>query len=365
MSALAFEFDSEQQVFAERRFTLPEVLRPGEVLIRVTCCTICGSDLHTFCGRRSAPKSCVLGHEIIGTVENWCGHDPPNDFHGNRLSKGQRVTWAMAVGCGDCFFCERGISQKCESLFKYGHQSPSGMVPTGGLSEYCVLVPGTPIFQIPDSLSDEVASPANCATATVAAALRLVAESQAIQNSSVLIVGAGMLGLTAAAMLNDAGAKQIFLTDNLNERLQWGASFGATHCLQSGESERLFELIEAETTGRGVDIALDFAGALSAVETAVNSLRIGGYALLAGSVFPMQDFSISPETIVRKMLTIRGLHNYSVNDLDNAIKFLERAQTDYPFHDLVGETFPLELTPEAFECAHKQRPIRVAIKSPG
>ena len=79
----------------------------------------------------------------------------------------------------------------------------------------------------------------------------------------------------------------------------------------------------------------------------------------------MQDFSISPETIVRKMLTIRGLHNYSVNDLDNAIKFLERAQTDYPFHELVGETFPLELTLEAFECAHKQRPIRVAIKSPG
>ncbi len=363
MEGFAFEFNSRSQTFTRRNFTTPQQPKPGEVLIRVTCCTICGSDLHTFCGRRSAPANCVLGHEIIGTVEAWNGSTTPVDFEGRELSVSQRVTWVMAVGCGDCFFCHNNISQKCEQLFKYGHQSPSGDVPTGGLSQYCMLVPGTPIFRIPDSLSDEVASPANCATATVSAAIRLVKETHVIPGGSALIVGAGMLGLTAAAMLCDAGASQVLISDVDSNRLTVASSFGATHCIDSQDQDSFSSTLDSVTSGRGVDIALDFAGTLAAVETALKSVRVGGCVLLAGSVFPMKELCLSPEQMVREMLTIRGLHNYGVSDLDHALGFLERTHTRYPFHELVGLTFPLDQTPKAFERASNERPIRVAIKN--
>lgn len=360
MRGFAIEFDAQSQGFSRREFTVPQELSPGEVLVRVTCCTICGSDLHTFCGRRTAPRNCVLGHEIIGTIDAWKG-PTPEDVEGRKLSVGQRVTWAMAVGCGDCFFCNQQLSQKCERLFKYGHQSPTGEVPTGGLSQYCILVPGTPIFGVPESLSDFVACPANCATATVSAALRLISQTHTIEGSSVLVVGAGMLGLTAAAQLSVAGASQILVADPDLKRLELGRSFGATECIDSKDVNSLSTAIDLVTKGRGVDIALDFAGVLPAVETALNSVRVGGCVLLAGSVFPMDELRISPETVVRKMLTIRGLHNYGLTDLKQALKFLERNQTRFPFHNLVNAIFPLEQAEKAFEVGRDLRPIRVAI----
>ncbi len=363
MKGFAFEFDGGSKTFQRREFGVPEELKPGEVLIGVTCCTICGSDLHTYSGRRSAPSNCVLGHEIIGTVEAWGGDENPVDFEGNLLSVGQRVTWVMAVGCGDCFFCRNNLSQKCETLFKYGHQAPSGEVPTGGLSQFCVLVPGTPIFKVPDSLSDEVACPANCATATVSAALRLISETHPLDGCSVLILGAGMLGLTAAAQLCDAGASQILISDFDTNRLELARSFGANHCIDSGNAEAMASTIDSATQGRGVDIALDFAGAIAAIETALKSVRVGGNVLLAGSVLPMKKLGLSPEKIVRQMLTIRGLHNYGVSDLDRALKFLERTHTRFPFHELVSMSFPLDQTTDGFQAANNQRPIRVAIRN--
>ena len=364
MRGFAFKFDSQSQTFSRVEFTVPKELSPGEVLIRVTCCTICGSDLHTFCGRRTAPADCVLGHEIIGTIDAW-GGEPPRDVEGRELAAGQRVTWAMAVGCGDCFFCNNHLPQKCERLFKYGHQAPTGDVPTGGLSQYCMLAPGTPIFRIPDSLSDAVACPANCATATVSAALRLISETHTIQNCSALVVGAGILGLTAVAQLSVAGASQILLADPDSKRLDLGRSFGATKCIDSSDANSLSTAIDLETEERGVDIALDFAGVLPAVETALTSARVGGCVLLAGSVFPMDELSISPETIVRRMLTIRGLHNYGPADLKLALRFLERNQTRFPFHKLVTATFSLDQAQKAFEAGRDLRPIRVAVTQEG
>ena len=137
-----------------------------------------------------------------------------------RMSKAVSYRWGSvslgrwAVGCGDCFFLQpTTVVRSVNGFLKYGHQSPTGEVPTGGLSQYCILVPGTPIFGVPESLSDFVACPANCATATVSASLRLISQTHTIEGSSALVVGAGMLGLTAAAQLSVAGASQILVAD--------------------------------------------------------------------------------------------------------------------------------------------------------
>src|SRR5262245_2931038 len=94
----------------------------GEVLVRISCCTLCGSDLHTHAGRRSGPVPAVLGHEITGRIEAFGPDAPRTDITGAALAVGDRITWSLVVSCGDCFFCRGDLPQKCERLFKYGHE---------------------------------------------------------------------------------------------------------------------------------------------------------------------------------------------------------------------------------------------------
>ena len=348
-------FDPETQSFDVRQSEIPK-LAPGEILVRVSLCTICGSDLHSYSGRRKTPSGSVLGHEIVGEIVEWQG-ESPRDFHSNEVQKGQRVTWTMAVGCGDCFFCDHRLNQKCESVIKYGHGAESLR---GGLAEYVILTPETTLFSIPDSMSDEVACPANCATATVCASTRLAVETHEISHSSVMISGGGMLGMSSLALAKSLDADKIFLIEPDIKRREIAERFGASVSCNPMETD-VVQWIKDHTDGRGADIAFDYAGVLPAVETCIQSVRTGGCVVLAGSVFPMSDLSISPESIVRRMLTIRGLHNYLPDDLANAIEFLKEHGDHFPFADLVEKTFHIDDVEQAFDHAAKTRPIRVAI----
>src|SRR5262245_45891376 len=143
------------------------------VLVRVSCCTLCRSDLHTHAGRRAEPTPTVLGHEIVGRIEAFGPEAPRHDAAGQPAAEGDRVSWAIAVGCGTCFFCAEGLPQKCERPYKYGHQPLAPGRPLGGgLADFVVLVPGTHWLRVPDEVPDQVAAVANCATATVAGLLR-------------------------------------------------------------------------------------------------------------------------------------------------------------------------------------------------
>jgi putative phosphonate catabolism associated alcohol dehydrogenase len=357
----AMEFNPTSQQFTQRMLSQPR-LEPGDVLVDVVCCSLCGSDLHSFAGRRSTPERCVLGHEIIGTIAAWGPGSAAVDYHGRKLSLGQRVTWSMVVGCGACFFCQNQLTQKCMTLFKYGHEAGEEGNSTGGLSTQCVLVTGTPIFPIPEQLSDEVVSPANCATATVSAAMRLILQTHQVKGATVLIVGAGMLGLTAAAQLSEAGADQILVVDPAKKRLQLARKFGATDTLGLTDQSAVETATSKLSAGRGVDLALDFAGAPQAVEACIRSVRVGGCVLLVGSVFPSREIAIAPEQLVRRMLTIRGLHNYLPEDLDHALQFLSRSNEHFPFQELAEKSFPLSQTQAAFRYFSEHRPIRVLVR---
>ena len=208
-------------------------LKSGCILVRITCCTVCGSDLHTFTGRRSGPTPCVLGHEIVGIVEAVEG-GPIHDFSGNPLQPGDRVTWSVAASCGHCHRCSDRLPQKCESLFKYGHEHADRQLLSGGLASHCILEPGTAVIRLPDAPADSVICPANCATATVAAA---VARAEDLQNRRVLVFGAGLLGLTTCAFAAVAGASEIRLCDPNEQRRAAGPAFGATSVSDSAEAE--------------------------------------------------------------------------------------------------------------------------------
>lgn len=338
--------------------SLPQ-LQPGEVLVEILCCTICGSDLHTFEGTRSTPCPTILGHEMIGRVVDLNPELPIRDYLNRPVEIGDRVTWSVAVSCKKCENCRRGLTQKCSQLFKYGHQRLTDEnYLSGGLASHCLLVRGTTIFKVPGSLPDQVASPANCATATVMAAMRLAGD---LKDQSVLILGAGMLGVTAAAVAHSQGASRIIVTDIEPERVKRSLDFGATHTVLAKKETTLDVEIQHLTDGRGVDVAFDMTGVPEVMEHGLESLGIGGRMIFVGAVYPARPIQFSAESLVRKLLRLEGIHNYIDLDLANALNFLERYQHQYPFDRLCEHSFSLEQVPEAFAESANHRSYRVAV----
>jgi len=336
------------------RFPAPD-LRGAEILVRVTCCTLCGSDLHTHAGRRPVETPTVLGHEVVGRVEAFGPDALHYDFHGVDLAVGDRVSWSVAASCGVCFFCKNQLPQKCATLFKYGHQPFDGAHPfAGGLADLVTLRPGSAVFWVPDRLSDHVAASANCATATAAAVLRAGGE---VAGRSVLIFGAGMLGLTACAMARVAGAASIIVSDPNGGRRERARAFGATAVSSAAE---LTAVVAEVTQGRGADVSLELAGVSDTVKAGLTLTRVGAL-ILAGTVLPTPSIALDPEWIVRRLLTIRGVHNYGPRDLGAALDFLSSTGEAFPFADLVQRTFTLDEVEQAFQYSHSNGGGRVAI----
>jgi alcohol dehydrogenase len=121
-------------------------------------------------------------------------------------------------------------------------------------------------------------------------------------------------------------------------------------------------MVQAVTAGRGADLVLELSGSPMAAKLSLELLRIGGTAVWVGTVFPTEPVSVFPEEIVRRCLTVSGIHNYAPADLVSAIAFLSENHSRYPFLELVPRTFPLDSATEAFESAERERLIRVAIQ---
>jgi alcohol dehydrogenase len=307
-----------------------------EVLVEVVACTLCGSDLHSLHGRRSVPLPTILGHEILGRIVAFGPNARRVDESGRPLSEGTRVTWAVVARCGDCFYCRRDLPQKCERMVKYGHEAiRPGLELTGGLAGHCLLSSGTAIFAVPEGVPDAVACPANCATATVASALEAAGP---VDGARVLVMGCGMLGLTATAWARSLGAEAVVCCDTDPSRLALAGRFGATH--RAGP-DQLAGVIREASGGFGVDVALELTGAPEAIEASLPLLRLGGTLVLVGSVFPTRAVPILPEQVVRRCLTIRGVHNYRPDHLGAALDFLSSAAGSYPFAGLVSDWQPL------------------------
>lgn len=353
--AMAAVFQGHGHPFRLEEFPVPAPSR-GEILVEITCSTICGSDLHTWHGRRQEPTPCVLGHEIVGRITVFGPGAPRSDLRGEPLAEGDRITWTLAASCGGCFFCRRGLPQKCEHLFKYGHRSISpGREFSGGFAGCCLLTPGTGIVKLPDLVTDAVAAPANCAVATVAAAFRLAGP---VEGATVVILGCGVLGLTAAAMARSRGAAEVISCDIDPGRAEAAASFGTSRFCQPPD---LLSNTRDLTNGRGADVTMEFSGSASAVAAAFEATRTGGVSIIAGTTTPGGAVTIDPNDLVRRMLSIRGLHNYAPGDLVTAVEFLATTATRFPFHSLSGGTFPLDQIQSAFESASTSPGRRVSI----
>src|SRR5262245_60300194 len=341
---------------------LLEIPRPepasGEILVRMLGCTLCGSDLHTFEGRRQAAVPTVLGHETVGEIVSLGEGAPQHDLAGQILEPGDRVTWSLVASCGGCFFCQHGLPQKCQKAIKYGHeQFRPGRELLGGLAESCLLAPGTSIVRLPDDLPLEAACPANCATATAAAAIEAAGD---LRGATVCVLGAGLLGLTVCAMANRLGAAAVICVEVNSQRRARAKSFGATH---AAEPEELADIVEVSTRSRGADVAFELTGSPAAFHNAWPLLRTGGIFVAVGSVFPSPPVELSLEQLVRRHLVLRGIHNYAPHHLLEAVEFACDQHRTFPFQDLVSRWYPLADAQQALEAAHEPDNIRVGVRS--
>jgi alcohol dehydrogenase len=343
-----------------QRYPLPEVARDC-ILVKVTCCTICGSDVHTWSGRRDSAVPIILGHEIVGTIAAK-GAAVTHDSADRPLAVGDRITWTLMDTCGKCYYCrQKGLMMKCRHLKKYGHDSceaPPHFV--GGFAEYCYLTPGTCVIKLPDTVSDEQAAPANCALATVVAGWE-AAGIRPLENA--WIQGAGALGIYAAALAKHYGCGKIIVSDVLDHRLEIVRLFGATDTLNTRRMDdaEVVAAVRHLTGGFGVDCVLEVAGCADLIPPGLQGLRIGGRLIEIGNSFPDARFSYDACDFVWRRLTLAGVHNYDTRHLQMGIDFLAASSGEFPFEKLVTHRFDLDEINAALQMAVSGEAIRVAV----
>ncbi|MGG5598888.1 zinc-binding dehydrogenase [Myroides sp. DF42-4-2] len=352
--ATAMVFDTTTKTFEAKDVQLDQVLE-GEILVEIAYTTICTSDLHTYCGRRALDSPTILGHEIVGRIVQL--PTAKKDYTGQALALGDLVTWCVYAFDEFDPMAEKGYPQKAFSLYKYGHHPFNDGELNGGFATHCLLKKGTAIFKLPPHISLQELAPLNCTHATIAGGLRLAGD---VKDKTVLIYGAGMLGLSATAMATTLGAKHVLLCDINPTRLALGEEFGATttllNTLDTTAKKQLLD--EANLS---LDIVIDTTGMPAVMEEGIELLGIGGISIWIGAVFNQEATPINAEKIVRKLLTIRGLHNYTPQDLSTAIDFLTQNHQRFPFDKLVSAQYHLSELASAFDTANSGQHFRVGI----
>lgn len=351
-------FHSPNQALDLQSLPIPN-LKKGEILVQNEYTTLCSNDLHIVEGKRQEKTPTILGHEIVGTIVAFGPDADRQDMRWQTLSIGDRVSWAIYASDPSSKLAQRGIPQKGVNLFTYGHEvlSPDNTL-HGGLSQFSILRPHTPIAKIDPNIPLPVAATINCAMATVAGAFRLAGK---IAGKRILISGSGMLGMIACAMAQTLGAATVVATDVLPWRIKRAQEFGADEGLLADLAlgDRLTQLYGNSTP---FDVLIELSGSPIAMEQTLHYLGIGGIAVWLGAACSQRDVQIKAESLIRNLHTIRGLHHYNEEDFVRAVNFIEQHYTDFPFCSLIGQEFSLSEINEAFAYAASRYPFRVGIR---
>lgn len=333
---------------------------PGEALVRVSMSTICRSDLHSYQGHRPNPCPGLLGHEIVGRIAAL-GEGLTHDMRGDRLETGDRVTWSEFFTPGNDYFSDvLDLPQKARGVEKYGHLAAT--TPPhhhGGFGEYCYILPRSWILRVPDSLSDEEAAPLNCGAATMVA----VTEAASLRlGATVVIQGLGLLGLYGAALARSRGARCVIGIDAHPGRRELARKFGVDVALDADLNlDQLRTEVNARCRPEGPDAVIEVCGSPDALAVGLDLVRTGGSYILAGLVSPGALATIDAHRIVRKMVTLRGIHNYHPRHLLEALDFVVTNQRRYPFAELVDAHYRLDEATQAMQDAAQRRVLRAAI----
>jgi len=350
-------FESVNKPMLVNEIPVP-TLADEQILIRNEYVTLCRSDINTYCGKRTEKTPTILGHEIVGRISDFGENAPTVDLRGESLKIGDRITWAIYAANPESEMSMKGIPQKSNDLFKYGHEQITALSNLhGGLSQYTILRANTPILKISENVPVEVAAIVNCSVATVAGALRLAGN---LNGKHVMISGVGMLGVIACAMSTVMGAKSVFAVDIDSKRIEVAKKFGATNGLLINDDLQLY-IHEIYNQCAPFDVVIELSGLPDSMEDTLDYLAIGGTAVWVGATYPARNTQLNAERIIRNIHTIKGLHNYNSDDFLHAVTFIEKHYDKFPFLQLIHTNFSLDEANEAFQYAIKHNPFRVGI----
>jgi L-iditol 2-dehydrogenase len=310
---------------------------PGELLIQVAACGICGSDVHGYdgsSGRRIPPI--VMGHEAAGMVA--AAGQGVTAFHA-----GDHVTFDSTVYCGECPYCLRGDVNLCDRRQVIG-VSCGEYRRAGAFAEY-VTVPERIVHRLPDSMSFAEAAMLE----PVSVALHAVKVSEIRGGETALVIGAGMIGLLTLQAARAAGCSRVFIADVDATRLRLAESLGATEILHLSGTDLPREVLRR--TGSGVDLALEAVGRDETIHAAIHSIRKGGTVTLIGNITPQVNLPL--QIVVSRQLRLQGTAASS-GEYPQAIDLISRGEIQVK--PLITAVAPLEEGPRWFERLYAHEP---------
>lgn len=318
--------------------TVPDpVPGPGEVLVRVAFCGLCGTDLHDWrggSGSRIPAYPLNPGHESAGTIAA-IGPDV------SRVAPGDRVTVHPYFYCGVCHYCRVGLINACERR----------SFVRDALAEFLV-VDQDMVYRIPDSMTFETAALAE----PLGAALQAIDLASIESGSAVLVIGAGPIGLSVAALAHRSGAAKVIVSEPSAERRRIALALGATDVINPVE-EDMTERVLQLTGGFGADAVFECVTRAATTEAGIRSLRFGGQIVLVGNASPDDRLALDLDEVHRRQLTIRGTFSRA-SVFPRVLNWLN----DIDFSPLITHTMDLDDVADAIALAESAEAGKILIR---
>jgi L-iditol 2-dehydrogenase len=313
---------------------------PGEVLVKVATCGVCGTDLkkiHT--GSHSAPR--IFGHEMAGTVAA-VGEGV------TRFEVGDRVMTFHHVPCGKCYYCRKQTPTQCELYKKVGVTAgfePSG----GGFAEYIRImdwiVAGRGVVRVPQGVPFEQAA----FVEPVNTVLKGVKQLNLQPDDTALVIGQGPIGLMHAVLAQRTGAR-VLTSDLYPERHAIAARYGLKNPIHAG-SENVIERVFKETDGRGADAVILAVGGNALIKTAMDAVRMGGTVLLFAQT-QHGEATFDPGAVCMDEKTLMGSYSSSFEILDEVTDVVFNGyRNGFDLTQLISHRYTLDQAVEAIEVA--------------
>ncbi|HEY0516727.1 MAG TPA: alcohol dehydrogenase catalytic domain-containing protein [Solirubrobacteraceae bacterium] len=340
----AVTFQSPGVVSVEDR-PEPELTDPAEAIVRVEATGVCGSDLHIYHGRVQIEPGFTIGHEYVGTV--LATGDAVT-----RVAVGDRVLGCFQTACGRCWFCRRGLYNRCLSSRTFGHGATLGSLQ--GTQAEMALIPNADLVlrKVPDGMSSDTALFAGDVMGT---GFHAVKDSGMQLGDVVAVLGLGPVGLCAAQVALAAGAARVFAIDTVAERLEVARGLGAepVHLLEQDPKAQ----IAAATEGRGADIVIDAVGDPRALETALRLTRACGTVQCIGVYAERTEVHMG--LLWLKAITLRGGQANVIAHVDAVLAMLAAGRVDPT--PLVTRHMALEDAAEAYAVYDRREALKIVL----
>ena len=330
---------------------------PGGILVRMVVGGVCGSDLHVVSGETGViPFPIILGHEGIGRIEAL-GAGVMKDYVGNDVSQGDLVYWCPISLCHACYTCTVKEAVPCENSTFFEHADKPNW---GCYSEYAWLPRGMAFFRVPDDASLDAIAALGCALPSAIGGLERAGGVKV--GETVVVQGAGPVGLSLVVLASLAGAKNIIVIDGNESRLRIAASLGATATIAMAGTadERRREIFDI--CGKaGPDLVIEAAGVMPALTEGLELTGTHGRYLIMGVWGDVGTYPIPVGTFGWKNLTVFGYTFSKPKHYYAALTLATELQDRLPLADLVTHRFNISQAAEAIETVKAGAAVKALI----